>query len=169
MSWQERILDSAELPVAIISGWESNCPTGWTTAGMIGINVKHHTRAQEIGSSAIFCMLIAIQWIVVGGMPLVQPRRWWWLEPGACNTACSLLNISLVLIAELNTALGGAKQMANVEMLYAFVGFSTIAIVFLIDFIWVVWLVLLLWKSGRSGWKYAFSTRESSGDLVIKQ
>jgi len=154
MPWQESFLDASELPAALFSGWDSDCPPGWTTAGMIGINVRHHTRAQEIRSSAIFCLFIAIQWVVVGGLPLIQPRRWW-LEPGSCNTASTLLYVSLWAILELISAVGHGKLNANVGILFALVGFSAFALLYLITFLWFVWVALLLWKSARSGWRFA--------------
>ena len=160
MSWQEKVLDSSELPATIASGWNSDCPAGWTTAGMIGIDIRHHTRVQEIGSSAAFCLLIALQWLMFGGLPLIQPRRWW-LEPGACNTASTLLVVALLAIGKLIEAMGYPE-------LLAVIGLPAFAILLLIVFTWMVWLALLLWKAVNSCWKLAISTRKSPGDRATK-
>jgi len=159
-SWQEKMLDSSELPATIVSGWNSDCPAGWTTAGLIGIDMRHHTQAQEIGSSAAFCLLIAIQWFVLGSLPLIRPGRWW-LEPGACNTASTLIVVSLIATGKLIEAVGYPE-------LLAVFGLPAFAILLLIVFTWVIWLALLLWKAVSSGWKLAISTRKSSGDREIK-
>lgn len=155
INWQESVLDASELPAAIFSGWTLDCPSDWSTAGMIGIDVRHHTRAQEISSSAIFCLLIAIQWIVVGGLPLAQPRKWWWLEPGACNTASSLISVALCTIAELISAAGHQKLNPNFGILFVIIGFPAFGILYIITFFWIVWLALLLWRFAVSCWKFA--------------
>jgi len=160
ISWQEKILDSSEFPAMILSGWNSDCPAGRTAAGLIGIDIRHHSRAQEIGSSAVFCLLIGIQWFVFGGLPLIQPRRWW-LEPGACNTASTLLVVALVAIGKLVEAMGYPE-------LLVVIGLPAFIILLLILFTWAVWLALLLWKSVDSGWKFAVSNRKSSSELAAK-
>lgn len=154
ISWQEKILASSELPATIVSGWNSDCPAGWTVAGLIGIDIRHHTRGQEIASSSAFCLLIAFQWLALGSLPLIQPRKWW-LEPGACNTASTLIVVLLVTIGKLSEAM----ELAEVLPI---VGLPAFAILLLIVFTWVVWFALLLWKPFKSAWKLAISGRKSS-------
>ena len=156
LTWQEKILDSSELPATIISGWNSDCPARWTTAGLIGIDIRHHSLKQEIASSTAFCLLVALQWLAVGGLPLVQPRRWW-LEPGAFNTAATLTVVLLITVGKLIESIG------NDGLLVA-VGLPAFAILLLIAFTWAVLLALSLWKAVNATWKLATSTRTTSGN-----
>lgn len=50
------------------------------------------SRRKEEESSIGLCGLIALQWILVGGFPLIHPRRWFW-EPGALITICTCTGI----------------------------------------------------------------------------
>jgi hypothetical protein len=147
LTWQEKILGTSELPATILSGWNSDCPARWTIAGLIGIDIRHHTRAQVIVSSSAFCFLIALQWFVLGCFPLIQPHRWW-LEPGACNTASTLIVVLLVIVGKL-------IEMVGHEELLVVVGFPAFAILLLIVFTWMAWLALLLWRAVTSSWKLA--------------
>jgi hypothetical protein len=156
LSWQEKILASSELPATIVSGWNSDCPARWTTAGLIGIDIRHHSRKQEIASSTAFSLLVALQWLAVGSLPLIQPRRWW-LEPGAFNTTATLIVVGLIAIGKLIDALGS-------DGVLVVVGMPAFAILFLVALTWVAWLALFLWKAVNASWKLAFSTRTAPGN-----
>jgi len=160
-AWQEKILVSSELPAAVLSGWNSGCPAGWTFAGMIGIDIQHHTREKELISSTAFCLLIAFQWLMLGASPLVQPQRWW-LEPGACNTVSTLIVVLLLAIGEALAAIG-----IGVGLVAA--GIIAFLLLLLILFTWLVWLALLLWKTIKAAWKLATSTRRTPEDHAIEQ
>lgn len=147
MTWQEKILGSAELPAVIVSGWNSDCPAGWTTAGLIGIDIRHHSPAKQIASSAAFCLLIALQWLVLGGLPFTQPRRWW-LEPGACNTAFTVIAVLLLTFGALIASIGIKEALVVVDSI-AF----PLSLVILVT--WPIWLLLLLCRSISTGWKLA--------------
>lgn len=153
ITWQEKVLTSSELPAAVLSGWNEECPAGWTVAGLIGIDRRHHTRAKEVESSAAFLLLIAIQWLILGGLPLVQPRRWW-LEPGACNTSCTVIEALLLTIGTVIAAIGTAVVLIPAGLL-AFL------LLLVILFTWLAWLALLLWRSISAGRKLAISIRKT--------
>ena len=151
ISWQEKVLTTSELPAMVVSGWNSDCPARWTTAGLIGIDMKHHSRSNKLASSAALLLLIAIQWIFVGGHPLVEPRRWW-LEPGAFNTACTLIACVFGMIA----------TMLDHEILSIVFGVPAFEALLLAFFTWIAWLALLLWAILKSGWKFTLDNRKAS-------
>lgn len=161
ITWQERVLVSSELPVAILSGWNEECPASWTVAGLIGIDARHHTRAMAVQSSAAFSLLIALQWLILGGLPLVQPRRWW-EEPGACITACTVIEVSLLTIGTVIAAYGLEAVLAVVGLL-ASVPFLVILCT------WLYWIALLLWRSFSAGRKLAISIRETRRHQAAQQ
>jgi hypothetical protein len=87
--WQERIIVLGELPAAAFSQWGEPCPPIWSLAGLVGVGWSNRdSRRKEIELSVGLCGLIALQWTLVGGFPLINPRRWYW-EPGALITICT--------------------------------------------------------------------------------
>lgn len=84
--WQEKIINFDELPAAAFSQWGELCPPSWTLSGLVGMGWPNRdSRRKEVEFSIGLCSLIALQWILVGGLPLVHPRKWFW-EPGALIT-----------------------------------------------------------------------------------
>ncbi|HWE84493.1 MAG TPA: hypothetical protein VG267_06085 [Terracidiphilus sp.] len=93
MSLPQRIIVMGELPAAAVSGWREPCPPAWSFAGLVGMSWPNRdSRRKEIGSSIGLCGLIALQWMLVGGFPLIHPRRWF-EEPGALMTICTCTGI----------------------------------------------------------------------------
>jgi hypothetical protein len=87
--WQERIIVFGELPAAAISQWGEPCPPIWSLAGLVGVGwPTGDSRRKEVEFSIGLCSLIALQWILVGGFPLIHARKWYW-EPGALITICT--------------------------------------------------------------------------------
>lgn len=85
-SLPQRVIVLGELPAAVASGWGETCPPGWSAAGALGAGWPgRDSRRIEIKLSTVLSILIALQWILVGGFPLIHPRRWFW-EPGALIT-----------------------------------------------------------------------------------
>jgi hypothetical protein len=86
---QERIIVFAELPAAAFSQWGEPCPPIWSLAGLVGVGWPNRdSRRKEVEFSIGLCSLVALQWILVGGFPLIHPRKWFW-EPGALITICT--------------------------------------------------------------------------------
>jgi hypothetical protein len=136
---QEIIVQSAELPAAVLSGWGGECPSSGTLYGMLHQGSLKNTQRERVIVAAVFCALILVQWLLIGGLPLIEPRRWWW-EPGAFITVCTLLSLPIVLI----------PVVRNLSLLFAL--FAGVA--------WLYWFALLLWVSFRSGWR---SVRRNRG------
>lgn len=133
---QESVVQLGNLPAFVVSQWRAPCPPRWSVAGMLGVNdsgfisdVKFRAmRRVEVA----FCILIAAQWFVIGGFPLVQSRRWW-VEPGAFITACTAIGSSIALIPEVDV-------FGRLPALIAF-------------FAWVWLLGLLIWRPVALAWQ----------------
>jgi hypothetical protein len=92
-SLQQRIIVLGELPAAAVSGWREPCPPAWSLAGLVGLSwLNRDSRRREVESSIGLCGLIALQWILVGGFPLIHPRKWFWV-PGVLITICTCTGI----------------------------------------------------------------------------
>ncbi len=150
ISSAEKLLSVAETPALILSGWNSDCPARWTSAGILGIDIRHHSLKQRLASDFSFCCLIAIQWILLGGLPLVNPRRWW-LEPGAANTALTVVGVPLVLIC----AGLAPSDFPKSDGIAAVFGLVAVLGLLLILSTWLAWLGLIAERLVRFGWQAA--------------
>ena len=101
---------------------------------MLQAGIGRNTQYTEVRIAAGLFALIPIQWFFVGGIPLIQPGRWW-REPGAFITLCTLGSFVLVLIFTTGPPATG-------PVLFAW-------------FAWFWWFGLLVWKILRSGWRMA--------------
>lgn len=128
---QNRIGGAASLPVALITGWHTPCSTP-SFLGSIVETRYHRTRISEILNIAILCVLVFIQWLLVGGFPLIRPR-FWWCEPGVFITFCTLVG----------TALAAIPNLAHTSVIPA--SFAELG--------WLWWFGLLAWTGFRSGWR----------------
>lgn len=91
---RERIVVFGEIPAAAYSQWGEPCPPIWSLAGLVGVGWPNRdSRRKEVAFSIGLCSLIALQWILVGGFPLIHSRKWFW-EPGALITLCTCTGIS---------------------------------------------------------------------------
>jgi hypothetical protein len=104
ISPQEWVSEMANLPVALLTGWHEPCKSpGFLDSkveGFLNPMVRmrfHRTQGSEILILVILCALVAVEWLLVGGFPLIRPRRWW-LEPGAFITVCTLVGAALATI-----------------------------------------------------------------------
>lgn len=92
-SLPQRIIVLGEGPASAVSGWRQPCPPAWSLSGQVGMSWPNpDSRRKEVESSIGLCGLIALQWILVGGLPLIHPRRWF-EEPGALITICTCTGI----------------------------------------------------------------------------
>jgi hypothetical protein len=131
MSPQERVSGMANLPVALITGWHAPC----STPGFVGSFIEkrmHRTRTSEILILSILIFLVVVEWLLVGGFPLIRPRLWW-LEPGAFITIWTLIGSILTVI----------PYISHLSVIPALVA----------CFAWLWWFSLLVWTGLRSGWR----------------
>jgi len=126
-----RISANANLPVALIIGWHMPCTTP-SFLGSLFESRFHRTRISEVLNIVILCILVSVEWLLVGGFPLIRPR-FWWLEPGAFITMCTLAATALAVIPYTSSASAVPAGVAELA--------------------WVCWFGLLLWTGLRAGWK----------------
>ena len=132
-----RVGGLANLPVALITGWHTPC----TTPSYLGSIVEsrfHRTRISEVLNIVILCILVSIEWLLVGGFPLIR-IRFWWLEPGVFITICTLVGTALAVI----------PRTASVSVVPASVA----------ELAWLWWVSLLVWTGLRSGWRMVKRSR----------
>lgn len=127
---QVRVVRNVNLPVVVLTGWSSVCPAPWTFAGLLHIEVLPQSMDSERRIDLVLCLVIPIQWFLLGGFPLIKPRRWW-LEPGAIITICALAAFLLFLIP-------GLRDWSVLPGLFACLA-------------WLYWFALLIWKGLRGG------------------
>ena len=133
---QAEVVVFANLPANVPSGWQTLCPAHWTFAGMLHTGGGVLTRASIAAQPKVdagFILLIAVQWILVGGFPLTRSRQQW-SEPGVFITICAVLSAVLVFIHPI-------AALARLPTLSAVCA-------------WCVWLSLLTWKIIRSAWRW---------------
>ena len=92
----------------------------------------------EAGTAVGLCALVFVQWLLVGGFPLILPRRWWW-EPGAMITIFTLITFAMVLIP-------GVREVSEFAAFFALLA-------------WLWWFGLLVWTGLRSGWRLIRRTK----------
>ena len=84
------------------------------------------------------CLIIVMQWFLMGGFPLVRTQKWW-ADPASFITACAVLAAAIALIPVVD---GFARLPALIAML---------------ALLW--WFGLLVWKTLQFGWKMTTAWR----------
>jgi hypothetical protein len=139
---REKIAGIAD-PVAIsIAGWRALCPPRWSVAGIListmWVSPTAAQFAKERIVDVIFLLLIAVQWLLVGGFPL-RPHRGLWGDPATHITACTVAAGALSLVPNI-------ESFCTLPMLYAFTA-------------WFWWLSLLIRSGARSGLNWIAARR----------
>jgi hypothetical protein len=135
-STRHQVEQSLEPFAVALSGWQQVCPPRWSIARRLKIHYdwlqapSTIPARREVGLA--FGLLIAAQWILLGGFPLTRPRRWW-AEPGAFITCCAVASFGLVLIRPI-------EELARFPITLAALA-------------WFWWFGLLLWTVARLGWR----------------
>lgn len=132
---QDSVVQMGNLPAFIVSQWRMDCPPRWSIARMMGVSdaglLSDGNFAAMRRVDVALCFLIAIQWFLVGGFPLIRSKRWWG-EPGAFITACTAVGSGIALIPVV-------EGLARWPALIAFYG-------------WLWWFGLLLWMPVHAAW-----------------
>jgi hypothetical protein len=133
---QMRIATFGNLPAATLAQWRDVCPSSWSLSGMLEGKVEWGlTRAKLAVQRKVdmgFCMLIAVQWFLIGAFPLRQPKKWW-AEPGAFITVCTVIGACFALI----------RAVEGAGLVPALVA----------SFAWFWWFGLLVWLTLRFLWQ----------------
>jgi len=133
-SFQERFIFFVDFPAVYLTGWHTPCPPRWTQAGMMHIKFYWQSATLERQVDFGLLLLISIQWFLIGGFPLILPKRRW-LEPGAFITLCIVISLVLILIPWID-------YLSGIPILLVF-------------FAWLWWFGLLIWKSLWGIWRLA--------------
>jgi hypothetical protein len=133
---QESVVQAGNLPATLATQWRAVCPPHWSIARMLGVNDAwlisdaNFTAMRRV--DAALCLLVAIQWFLIGSFPLTRPKRWW-AEPGVFLTACTAAGSAIALIPAIDV-------LGRLPVMFAF-------------FAWLWWFALLLWKPIHLAWQ----------------
>ena len=132
---QVSVVQIGNLPAFVVSQWREACPPKWSVARMLGVNDSRLLSDANLKAmrrvDVALCVLIAIQWFLIGSLPLIQARRWW-AEPGAFITVCTAIASGIALVP-------GIDVLARLPALIAF-------------FTWLWWFGLLIWIPVHKAW-----------------
>ena len=135
---QETIARYAELPAFALTGWRLNCPTSWSLSGKLrlpgSLPSSESSLAQQSEIDLYFCVLIGLQWFLIGAFPLTRDGETV-VEPATLITVCTVIAFGMVLIP-------GLSGMAPLPALIA-------------SFFWLWWVSLLGWAGIRAGLRLA--------------
>jgi len=108
---------------------------------LLGLNLEYPTPARLVkqqGVDAVLLLLIATQWLLVGGLPLL-PHEKLRRDPATLITICT-------------AAAGASSFLPHVDLLAGL--FMIVA-----EFTWLYWLALLAWRLLRLTRNRIFTTR----------
>ena len=133
---QVSVVQVGNLPAFALSQWQEPCPPRWSIASMLGIRSTWQISPYDFKVrrrvDVALCLMIGIQWFLIGGFPLIQPRQWWG-EPGTFISAANFVAACIAIIPFIDA-------LSRLPALLAFVG-------------WVRWFSLLLWIPVHRAWQ----------------
>jgi hypothetical protein len=133
---QEQVVQFGNFPAFLATYWRMECPPRWSVAGVRHINYGLSTPATRSAQKLIdliFCLLIALQWFLLGSFPLTGPTAWW-REPGMLITLCTALATCIALIPPIDA-------LARLPATAAFVA-------------WLYWAFVAACRTLRFAWKH---------------
>jgi len=136
---QEVVIQLADMPADLLAGWDDICPPAWSLAGRFRGKWTWPPTASSMAAqrpiSVGLCLLLTLQWFLMGAFPLVRTPRWrnWWREPGSLITVCAVSACLFALIHPIDVV---ARLFALPAMLA-----------------WFWWFGLLVWKLIRAAWR----------------
>jgi hypothetical protein len=133
---REMIISAANMPVVLLVGWHEPCAQPSPLDNVVEKRYGR-TRRAEVLILTIQCAAFVVWWLIVGGFPLVRPRRWW-LEPGALITVCTIQ----VALASLLIPDGLAFRLP-------IIGTAAMVPAVVVLLVWLWWFGLLIWKIVR--------------------
>ena len=126
----------ANLPTALITGWHDPCLSKTRLGRFVARAVGGRNHRAEVFDCVSLAIPVSIQWLLVGGLPIVQPSRWW-LEPGAFITASAAIAAGLAIIPI-------TQSLARIPALFA-------------GLAWLWYFALLLWIPVHLAWQSTLS------------
>jgi hypothetical protein len=136
------VVQAVDMPSLALAGWEDLCPPHWSLAGRLRGKMSWPPTPLWMETQrkidAGLCLLIAIQWFLVGGFPLARNQKWW-VDPGSFITVCAILAGVIALIPVVD-------GLARLPALIAGVA-------------WLWWFGLLVWRTLQFGWRMTTTWR----------
>ena len=130
---QGEVVEGANLPVVLLTEWHQPCyPASSGLTGIVEAWLGRNMRRSEIAICSTLCVLVFIEWLLLGGYPVVQPR-WRCLEPGALITIWT----ALCMVLTLTPVFQEIVWILNL----------------LVALVWFYWFLVLIWKALRFGWR----------------
>lgn len=133
---QQYVVQLGDMPTFVVTQWRVDCPSKWSLARLLGVDDSgllsdtNFTAMRRV--DVALCLLIAVQWFLIGAYPLIKASRWW-SEPGAFITTCTALGSLVALVPVIDT-------------------FGSLPVVFA-AFAWLWYLALLLWIPVHLAWQ----------------
>ena len=124
----EQVIAFANFPAILIAGGHTPCATPSPLNRRLQKRYGRTHRSEAL-TLTILCAAVAIQWLLVGGFPLISPSHWR-LDPGVLITTFTLPMLGLAFI----------------PAIYPLT--FRLTLIF-----WASWLGLLIWNLGRSAWR----------------
>lgn len=130
-----RVAQLANLPALVLSGWRAVCPPRWSLSAALGVDYLWTPTLSSLEARKRvdwgFGLLIAAQWILIGGFQLIRPRNPW-VEPGVLITIWTAIGFGMLFIQ-------AVQRFARVPAMFAGIA-------------WFWWLAVLIWVTARFGW-----------------
>ena len=143
----DTILFADNLPVSLLNIGHTPCSGVSSLDAVVESRIGPRTKRSEAVIGILWCLIIAVEWLLVGGLPLLNPKRLW-LEPGTFITICSCVATAPLLIVGPLTLL---RVTDSVEV-YHLVGVCRIPMGAAVG-MWFWWFGLLIWTGLRFGWR----------------
>ena len=145
---QSYIVLSANIPAMLVTGGHVACRYQSRLDRLIQSRMRRGSRRSELMICGILCVLIAVQWVLIGGFPLFKPKRWW-LEPGAFITVCTGLCANLLCLDGL---IGLTRsRISDGGLIVGYGVYEALTLPAML--MWVVWFGSLVWRMGGAGWR----------------
>ena len=145
---QEEVVRFGNMPASTIAGWRLACRPEWSLSGwLLGVVDRAPTKQDLVIRRQIdagFCLLLLIQRLLIGGMPLGGMRKPW-SEPGAFITFCTLVAAAIAMI----------RPIDGLAAMPALLAASA----------WLWWLLLLIWKGFRLAWRSCVKLRATTATM----
>lgn len=131
-SSRQTVLRSADLLAISFSGWEYDCPPGYSVAYKLGVREINNRKSLDRPIYLSFLVFVLVQWFLMGSFPLTKPKHWY-LESTAFMTICTVIAGILVLIPRID----GLSRLFSLIVMLTF----------------IVWFFQLFWVILKAIWK----------------